>query len=67
MQEYLVLVPIASDTEVWRPGSKIKLDDVRAALHLAAGNVRVLENTMPPAPAESIVIVHDAEVIEWQP
>lgn len=49
-QEYLVLTKIggAGDPEVWLPGSKILLDDARASVHLAAGNITPLDNTVLP-------------------
>jgi hypothetical protein len=61
-QEYLVLVQIggAGDAEVFQPGARIALDDDRARLHLAAGNIRPLDHTeLPPEPPPT-QIVHDA-------
>lgn len=66
-QDYVVLVSLSSadGTERWTPGSKIALDDARALIHLAAGNVAPLDHTTPPtddvAPA---VIVHEPVVEE---
>lgn len=62
-QEYLVLVRIggAGDPEIWLPGSKITLDDNRARAHLAAGNVRPLDATIPPAAPAPVEIVHEPE------
>lgn len=40
--KYLVLQPIGGtveNPEGWKPGTEIELDSIRAALHLAAGNV----------------------------
>lgn len=40
--KYLVLQPIGGTVENpggWKPGAEIELDSIRAALHLAAGNV----------------------------
>lgn len=61
-QEYLVLCQIggAGDPEIWKPGSRIWLDDLRAALHLAAGNVAPLGATQPPQPPQPTAIVHTA-------
>lgn len=49
-QQYVVLVPISSvdGNTRWMPGSMIELDDERAAIHLAQGNVAPLDNTVPP-------------------
>lgn len=68
-QKYLVLVKIggAGDPEVWLPGSEILLDEYRARIHLAAGNVRPLDQTVPPAaPAPDQVVHEPAEGGEWQ-
>jgi hypothetical protein len=61
-QKYLVLIRMASDTEVWLPGSMIELDEVKSAIHLAAGNVALLEGTTPP-PVTPPVIVHEPVVV----
>lgn len=62
-QRYIVLpgVVIAGDAERWLPGSLIELDDERAAVHLAAGNVAPLDGTTPPAAPEPAVVTHEAE------
>lgn len=57
--EYLVIARIggAGDPEVWLPGSKIKLSADKAALHLASGNIRVIETTvLSPEPAPTAII-----------
>lgn len=61
-QKYIVLpgVVIASDTERWPAGSLIELDDERAAVHVAAGNVAALDGTVAPAPPEPAVLTHEA-------
>lgn len=44
--KYLVLQPIGGTLENpdgWKPGAEIELDSIRAALHLAAGNVAKIE------------------------
>lgn len=44
--KYLVLQPIGGTVENpdgWKVGSEIELDSVRAALHLAAGNVAKID------------------------
>jgi len=50
MQIYLVIAQIGGpgDKEVWLPGSTIELDDVRAMLHLRAGNIRPMDQTIAP-------------------
>ena len=63
-QQYVVLVPISSldGNTRWLPGSKIELDDERAAIHLAKGNVAPLDNTVPPvADVGPALVVHEAE------
>lgn len=64
MQEYLVvnLLVSADGKQRWQPGAKIELDDERAKIHLAKGNVRPLEHTTPPAEPAATVVVHEAEV-----
>lgn len=59
-QEYLVLVRIGGpgDKEMWLPGSRIMLSGDRAMAHLAAGNVRAINDTIPPAPATDDMVVH---------
>jgi hypothetical protein len=49
-QEYIALVTISTNegNERWLPGSRIVLDDFRASIHLAAGNIAPLEATVPP-------------------
>ena len=59
-QRYVALVRIASDSEVWLPGSLIEMDDIRAALHMAAGNVAPLEGTVTPPETSAPVVVHEA-------
>ena len=63
LYEYLVLYKIggAGDKEVWHPGSKIRLNAERAAAHLAAGNIRVIETTKLPPEPEPTTVVHEAE------
>lgn len=65
-QQYVVLVPISSldGNTRWMPGSMIELDDERAAIHLAKGNVAPLDNTVPPVvDVGPALIVHEpAEV-----
>lgn len=58
-QEYLVLYQIggAGDPEIWRAGSGIWLEDDKAAVHLAAGNIAPINKTVAPeAPAPDVVI-----------
>jgi hypothetical protein len=61
MQEYLVVNELVSPDgkQRWLPGSKIELEDARAAIHLRKGNVRPLEHTTPPAEPAPDVIVHE--------
>lgn len=59
MQKYLVMTRLASDTEIWMPGSMIELDDRRAAVHLKMGNVKPLDDTVAPALMGSSVVVHE--------
>jgi hypothetical protein len=61
-QEYIVLVQIggSGDQEVWRPGSVIALNDERASLHLAAGNIQPLEHTELPLSPVTVQVIHDA-------
>lgn len=68
MQKYLVIVQIGGpgDKEIWLPGSSIELDDMRAALHLRAGNIRPLEQTILPELPASDVVIHEPEVATWQ-
>jgi hypothetical protein len=63
-QQYVVLVPISSvDGKTrWMPGSLIELDDERAAIHLAKGNVAPLDNTVPPVvDVGPALVVHEPE------
>ena len=62
-QEYLVLIQIGGggDKEIYRPGSRIMLDDARAAAHLAAGNVAAINATVAQRPPVSDVVAHEAE------
>ena len=61
-QEYLVLIQIGGggDKEIYRPGSRIMLDDARAAAHLVAGNVLAINATVEPKAPASDVVVHEA-------
>lgn len=62
-QQYVVLVPISSvdGNTRWMPGSEIELDDERAAIHLAKGNVAPLDNTVPPVvDVGPALVVHEA-------
>ena len=60
-QEYLVLIQIGGggDKEIYRPGSRIMLDDVRAAAHLLAGNVQAINATVAPVPVSDPAVVHE--------
>ena len=63
MQKYLVVAQIGGpgDKEIWVPGSTIELDDARAILHLRAGNIRPLDQTVVPEPLETDVMIHEPE------
>lgn len=62
--KYLVLQPIGGTVENpdgWKPGAEIELDSIRAALHLAAGNVAKIER---PEITVSATDEAAAEVVE---
>ena len=65
-QAYIALVQIggSGDKEIWRPGTLIELDDDKAALHLAAGNVAAINDTVPPKPPASDTIIHEPELVK---
>lgn len=60
-QEYLVLYQIggAGDPEIWRAGSGIWLEDDKAAVHLAAGNIVPINKTVVPAAPAPDVVIHE--------
>lgn len=60
MSKYVVLVELTSvdGTQRWWPGAQIELDDERALVHMAAGNVAALPDQAVVAPPAPLITVH---------